>query len=307
MGQPNIRQIEAFRSLMVTGSTTVSARMMGITQPAVSRLLRDLQEGLGLKLLQKRGTRLVPTAEGTALYAEVERSFIGLDRIRQAADEIRTRRTGALRIAVLPALANGFLPRFAGRFMAERPELDLSLHGVISPLVVDWVTSRQCDFGFSELPIAHPDLPIIAMPKLARVAVMPKGHRLSSKSVVRPEDMAGENFISLKLGSQSRYAIDQVFSSRNISRVMRVETHLSEIMCGIVSSGYGVAICDPFTASEFASRGVVTKPFVPEIPFDFGVLLPPGETLDGIGQDFVNEFSTLVVQTFDKASTKPRV
>lgn len=298
MGQPNIRQIEAFRSLMVTGSVTVSARMMGITQPAVSRLLRDLQDGLGLKLLEKRGTRLVPTAEGTALYGEVERSFIGLDRIRQAADEIRTRRTGALRIAVLPALANGFLPRFAGRFMGERPELDLSLHGVISPLVVDWVTSRQCDFGFSELPIAHPDLPMIPMPKLARVAVMPKGHRLTRKSVVTPEDMAHENFVSLKLGSQSRYAIDKIFAERDVPRGMRVETHLSEIMCGIVSSGYGVAICDPFTAAEFASRGVVTKPFAPEIPFVFGVLLPPGDQLAGVGKAFVDAFADHVIAQF---------
>lgn len=301
MSQPNIRQIEAFRSLMVTGSVTVSARMMGITQPAVSRLLRDLQEGLGLKLLEKRGARLVPTAEGTALYAEVERSFIGLDRIRQAADDIRTRRRGALRIAVLPALANGFMPRFAGKFMAARPALDLSLHGVISPLVVDWVTSRQCDFGFSELPIAHPDLEIVPMPKLARVAVVPKGHRLAKKRVITPEDMTDENFISLKLGTQSRFSIDQVFASRGVQRTMRVETHLSEIMCGLVSSGYGVAICDPFTAAEFATRGVVSRPFEPQIPFEFGVLLPPGETLDGPGKTFVDEFAAHVVRTFGAA------
>lgn len=290
MGQPNIRQIEAFRSLMVTGSVTVSARMMGITQPAVSRLLRDLQEGLGLRLLEKRGARLVPTPEGTALYAEVERSFIGLDRIRQAADDIRTRRTGALRIAVLPALANGFMPRFAGRFMAARPALDLSLYGLISPLVVDWVASRQCDFGFAELPIAHPDLQHIPMPKLARVAVVPKGHRLARKSVITPEDMAHENFISLKLGAPSRFAIDQVFAQAGVPRTIRVETHLSEIMCGFVSSGYGVGICDPFSAGEYAARGVVHRPFLPEIPFEFGVLAPPGDILSGHAKSFVDEF-----------------
>ena len=166
---------------MVTGSVTSASHMLAITQPAVSRLLRDLQDSLSLKILEKRGSKLVPTAEGTALYAEVERSFIGLDKIAQAADEIRARRTGALRIAALPALSNGFMPRFAGRFMASHPDLDLSLFGVISPLVVDWVASRQCDFGFVEMPIAHPDLPSLMMPRLKRVAVMPAGHKLTKK------------------------------------------------------------------------------------------------------------------------------
>lgn len=275
---------------MVTGSVTSASHMLAITQPAVSRLLRDLQDALGLKLLEKKGTKLVPTAEGTALYAEVERSFIGLDRITQAADDIRIRRTGAIRIAALPALANGFMPRFAGRFMSSRPHLDLSFYGVISPLVVDWVASRQCDFGFVEMPIAHPDLPSIAMPKLKRVAVMPCGHKLSKKKVVTPEDMAGENFVSLKLGSNSRFAIDRVFSERHVERNLRIETHLSEIMCGIVSSGYGLAICDPFTAVEFSQRNVVLRPFKPDIPFEFGVLLPSGENLERVAQDYVNEF-----------------
>ena len=77
---------------------------MGVTQPAVSRLLRDLQATLKLRLFEKRGTGLTPTAAATALYTEVERSFVGLDRITAAADEIRTRRTGMLRLAALAAL-----------------------------------------------------------------------------------------------------------------------------------------------------------------------------------------------------------
>jgi len=279
---------------MVTGSVTSASHMLAITQPAVSRLLRDLQDSLSLKLLEKRGSKLVPTAEGTALYAEVERSFIGLDKIAQAADEIRARRTGSLRIAALPALSNGFMPRFAGRFMASHPNLDLSLFGVISPLVVDWVASRQCDFGFVEMPIAHPDLPSLMMPRLKRVAVMPAGHKLTKKKIIRPNDMEGENFISLKLGSNSRFAIDKIFSEYNVQRNLHVETHLSEIMCGIVSSGYGLAICDPFTAVEFSKRSVVARPFMPEIPFEFGVLLPFGESLTGLALEYVSQFTDYV-------------
>ena len=294
----NVRQIEAFRCLMLTGSMTQAARMMGVTQPAISRLLKDLQANFKLTLFEKHGTGVAPTAEATALYAEVERSYVGLDRIRSSAEEIRTRRTSSLRIAALPALANGILPRFAGRFLAARPQLDLGLFGVISPIVIDWVVNRQCDIGFAELPLANPGLEALPMPSLARVAVVPEGHRLARKSMITARDFEGENFISLKHGTVSRYKIDEVFAARGITRMMRVETHLSEIMCGLVSSGFGVAICDPFTAAEFATRGVVVKPFKPRISFEFGVLYPPQPKPADVAFEFVEEFSRHITQAF---------
>src|ERR1700691_1954107 len=75
-----------------------------------------------------------------------------------AAREIRGRRTGTLRVAAMPALANESLPRLAGHFLKERPNLNLAFFGVISPIVVDWVMNNQCDVGFAEVPIAHSGL-----------------------------------------------------------------------------------------------------------------------------------------------------
>ena len=113
----NPRQVEAFRAVVLTGGVGMAAKLINVTQPAVSRMIRDLQQQLGLTLFERRGTGLVPTSEALSLYAEVERAFVGLDRISQMATELRTRRAGFLRIAALPALANGFLPRFAGQFL----------------------------------------------------------------------------------------------------------------------------------------------------------------------------------------------
>ena len=168
----NPRQIEAFRAMMLTGGATDAAKLMGVTQPAVSRMIRDLQLALDLKLFERRGARLVPTGEARGLYAEVERSFLGLDRIAAAAVELRTRRAGILRIASLPALANGFLPRFVGGFLAQRPKLDLTLSGLVSHIVLDIVATGQCDLGFAQAPIEHTGVTIEWMPALPYVAVL---------------------------------------------------------------------------------------------------------------------------------------
>jgi DNA-binding transcriptional LysR family regulator len=287
MARINSRQVEAFRAMMVTGSVTEAAKLVAVTQPAVSRLLRDFQALLKMKLFERRGTGLVPTAAATALYMEVERSFVGLERITAAAEEIRSRRTGTLRIAALPALSNGYLPRLAGHFLKERPNLNLAFFGVISPIVVDWVLNNQCDVGFAEVPIAHSGLPSLRLPPLARVAVLPSGHRLAAKDVLQPRDFEGETFVSLSAGSSGRHLIDQAFTRDDVRRVLRVETALSEIMCGMVSSGLGVAICDPFTAQEFSTRGVVVRRFVPRIDFEFAAVFPAQRSASPVALDLV--------------------
>ena len=283
----NPRQVEAFRAMMMTGSVTEAAKLMAVTQPAVSRLLRDFQALLKMELFERRGTGLVPSAAATALYTEVERSFVGLERITAAAEEIRGRRTGTLRIAALPALSNGYLPRLAGHFLKERPNLNLAFFGVISPIVVDWVLNNQCDLGFAEVPIAHSGLPSLRLPAPARVAVLPSGHRLAAKEVLEPRDFEGETFVSLSAGTTGRHLIDQAFNRDDVRRVLRVETHLSEIMCGMVSSGLGVAVCDPFTAQEFATRGVAVRRFVPRIDFEFAAVFPAQRSPSPVALDLV--------------------
>lgn len=290
----NSRQVEAFRALMLTASTVRAAELMHVTQPAVSRLVRDLQEALELKLFERRGTRLVPTNEAVSLYGEVERSFVGMERIAQAARELRTRRAGVLRVAAMPALCNGFLPRFSGQFLAERPRIDFALLGLISSSVLDWVISDQCDLGFAAAPIEHAAASFEAMPPVRYVAVLPEGHRLARRRVLRPRDFANQPFVALGPTTPSRHLIDDVFSRHGISRVLRVETPLSEIACALVASGLGLSICDPFTANEYSTRGVVSRPFEPALAFQVSALYPSHRALSPVAREFISGFAAYI-------------
>lgn len=290
----SIRQIEAFRCLMITGNMASAAKMMGVTQPAVSRLLKDLQADLQLSLFRKSGTRLEPTPEAIRLHAEVERSFIGLERVHAAAEEIRTRRDNSLKIAAMPALAIGVLSRFAGDFMASRPQLDMELASVISPSVVGLVADRLCDLGFAYVPIANPGLHKVSMPPQAQVAVLPSGHRLVSKPVLTPPDFEGEDFVALKQGAADRRRTDEIFSEHGVSRRVRVETPTSAVICAMVASGFGIGICDPFTASNFTGRGIVVRRFRPKLLFKFAAFFPPTSLPSPIAQEFLDEFGRML-------------
>jgi len=101
----DLRHIEAFRAVMLAGSVVGAARLLNVTQPGVSRTIGLLELRLGYALFERRGRRLVPTAEAEALYREIEHVYSGIERIAHVAQDIRLQRAGALRVATLPALA----------------------------------------------------------------------------------------------------------------------------------------------------------------------------------------------------------
>ncbi len=292
----NPRQIEAFRTVIVTGGVTAAAHALHISQPAVTRLIHDLQYALGLKLFVKRGTRLVPTNEALSLYREVERQFVGLERIESAAKSLREGQSGRLRIAALPTFNVGFLPRIVGRFMQDRPGLEAAVYGSISSQVVDWVASGFCDVGFAQGPLDFPNVDVEFLAPVPGVAVLPEGHRLAEKSVLGPEDFIDEAFVSLEQTTQLRYRIDAIFSAARVTRQTRVETPLSMIACGLVAAGAGVTIVDPFTASEYSGRGIVVRPFRPALLYDVGVVWASGRFRSALARDFVDQVRAAVAR-----------
>lgn len=292
----NPRQIEAFRTVIVTGGITAAAQALNITQPAVTRLIHDLQYALGLTLFVRRGARLVPTNEALSLYREVERQFVGLERIESAARNLREGRAGSLRVASLPAFSVGFLPRLVGRYLGKLPDLEIALYGSISSQVADWVASGFCELGFAQLPLDFPGIEIEMLPRTAAVAVIPSDHRLAQKAVLTPRDFAGEPFVSLEQSTQLRYRIDALFSAEGIVRTTRIETPLSMIACGLISAGAGVSLVDPYTAEEFRGRGVEIRPFRPEILFDIAVVWSAGRSRSALAQDFAAQARAAVAE-----------
>jgi DNA-binding transcriptional LysR family regulator len=270
----NARQLEAFRAVVEDGTVSGAARRLRISQPAVSKLLAALERGTGLLLFRREHRRLTPTAEASLLYEEIDRLFMGIERIALAANEIRSLKAGKLTLVCLPALGLRVLPGLIARFVADKPDASVTFQVQTSPRVIDWVTAQQIDLGISVLPVNHPAVHVEKLARVNAVCVLPRTHRLAAKDVIRPADLHGEMFVSLGSEDRARHLIDRAFDEAGIARQMRLETHISEAACRLVENGAGVAIVDPFTAAGFAQDGLIATPFRPRIFFDFYLLFP---------------------------------
>jgi DNA-binding transcriptional LysR family regulator len=284
----NIRQVEAFRAVMLTGSMTAASELLGITQPAVSRLVRDFEIAAGLSLFERRGNQITPTPDAAALLAEVERSFAALSRIANAAQEIRAQAAGSLRIVALPALASGALPRFLGRFLRDRPQVHAAVLGMPSHLVVEAVAAGQAEFGYAAGPLERPGFIVSPIPSAAVVAI-PAGHRLANRPVIQPNDFANERLIGIASGTLLRSRIDTALADVNYSTF--IESPLSYSACALVAEGAGISIVDVFAAAEFIDRGVVVRPFEPRIETGIVHLRLRQRPLTPLAQSFIEGFA----------------
>ncbi|MFM0737049.1 LysR substrate-binding domain-containing protein [Paraburkholderia xenovorans] len=269
-----VRQLEAFRAVMLYQTVTLASEMLHISQPATTRLVADLERSVGFKLFDRVKGRLHPTMEGQALFEEVQRSLAGVDRISRAADDIRNLRRGTLQIAGAPSLAQSLLPHAIADYLKSKPDSHVSLAVHSSRTVVDMVMGQRCDVGFAVLSMNHTSSHGEHLLSTRMVCALPAGHRLCSMEAITPADLAGERLIGHHRTVTSRLQIDALFAAHGIELDVQIESQVGLAICSFVEAGAGVAVVDAISAWSYRGTGVVFRRFEPALVTDFAVLTP---------------------------------
>ena len=284
----NSRQLEAFQAVMRTGSVTNAAASLFLSQPAVSRLIAELERCVGFKLFERiKGSAPVPTPEAEAFFQEVQRSFAGLQVLRQAAADIKNFRTGNLRIACLPALATGFVPEVIKEFRTANPAVRIQLQTRSSSTVRLWVAAQQFDLGLATPGGEVQGVRAETFLKSAGLCVLPAAHPLAARTTITPPDLRGEPFISLSSEDPTRAKVDRVFEEAGVERDIVVETQYAVTICGLVRNGVGCAILNPLSAADFAEHGIVLRRFEPIIEFEYMLYLPTFRPVSRLAGEFI--------------------
>ena len=272
---------------MITGTVTRAAEVLSVSQPAVSRMLADLEKEIGFKLFSRANRQLIPTNEGRAFYDEVSRAFVGLDQIMECAHAIREYRSGYLRLITIPSLASTVMPELISRFAENFPRVSVSLDVQPSQRVFEWIVSQQCDVGISSLPIENSAIVTRTFMKGEAVCVIPEKHPLARRKFIRPNDLVGQSFISFKADSIFRHMVDEVFQKAGVQRELRYEVRTTEAVYGLVAAGLGVSIIGPAFPLDSTHPRVVVRRFRPQIEVDLDLLYPADKPLSRVAERFV--------------------
>lgn len=282
-----VRQLEAFRATMVAGTVSGAAVLLGISQPAVSRLLGRLERELKLTLFDRGKGRLAPTAEARILFDQVERTFVSVDKIRETAADIGAAHAGHLHVSALPAVGLGFVPAAIAEFHRAHPQVTVTFEVNLSARVEEAVAAQRVDFGIAEFPFSRTGLTTETLCRAQEYLVVPEGHPLAARAHVRPADLRDMPFIALTREQVGRHLVDRMFHRAGVSRRLVAETQVNAVVCELVRGGLGVGLVDAFTCADFVGRGIVAVPFRPRIDFRLGILYPTHRPLSRVARAFL--------------------
>jgi len=161
------RQIEAFRYVMINGTVTGAAEALSVTQPAISRLVADLEANLDFRLFVRHKGRLLPTPEALRFYQGVERYFQGLEQLDRIAKQIRTESHADLRVCATPALSTFLFPTVIQRFRQQNPEIHISIETLSSSEIVSRLQDHMTDLAVT---LAFPEVAGIVQEVLLEAA-----------------------------------------------------------------------------------------------------------------------------------------
>lgn len=268
------RQLEAFRAIMEHGTVTAAAERLGVSQPAVSKILAGLEHEIGYPLFTRIKRRLAPTSEARLLQAEVARLYHSLEQVTGVAREIRERQVGDLHIYSTPALGRSVLPDVIAAFVRRHAKAHIAFHARSSTYINQKMVDQQIDLGFSMMPFEHPSIVTEELSRAPAVCVLPADHRLARRRIIKPADLRGERFLSFPLDGRMRHLIDAVFEQEQIERNLQIDVYSSADACALAARGMGVSIVDPFTARDHRGDGIAVVPFEPRIRYLFRAMRP---------------------------------
>ncbi|MDJ0821818.1 MAG: LysR family transcriptional regulator [Paracoccaceae bacterium] len=282
------RQFQAFHAIIQRGTVTAAAEHLGISQPAISNLLAQLERRTKLQLFERTRGRLVPTPEATVLFDEIDTVVRGLDHVNQAVFDLQNQKAGQLQVATNHALAFGFMPSEIAEFSQDRPNLTIAFQSQYSGKIQEWVTAGLFEVGICEMPVRQEGLTQQHF-HFETLCALPADSDLVRHEVLTPRLLDGYPFIVMGTDHMVSRRLRESFHSQAARFRIRSHTDLFLNALNLVKQGLGAALIDPFTLQADDGSGYVVRRFEPSILLDIVVVTATDRPLSAIGREFLDQ------------------
>lgn len=259
-----LRHIEVFQAVMETGSMSAAGRLIHLTQSAVSRLIASAEIQLGYPLFHRAGGRLVPTAEGLALFEESSALFEKLESLKRTAMHLKSGEHGSLRVAAIPAICHKLLPDVLERFRKAHPHVICEIHTLHKRQIANELLSRSVDLGLDYYGISHPGVEARVLGSGTLYAMLPacvsrNGSSKVTTAALLQQRLADMPMIAFVEDDPLSIAITRFCEHHGLRLESRTQVQTSQLAEELVARGMGWTVVDFLTASKAGADVFVTQ------------------------------------------------
>lgn len=256
----NLRQIEIFRAVMITGSIASAAQLLRISAPAVSRLLSHTESRIGFALFERIKGRLYATPEAKKLFREVELVYAGVQRVNQLAHDLSESTEGIVNIVASPSVGQMLIPQAIAAFRDQHPHVKITFQSLGYQPLMDRILNHQADVGVTILPMSHPNLDTLPLGSGRLVCICPYNHRLSRRATLSVKDLQAFPLISYPRETPFGELVAKLFDAAGERVSAAMEVGSPQNACALVQAGAGIALVDEFSVRSWPAGLLVVRP-----------------------------------------------
>lgn len=282
-------QLTYYKKVSETGSISRAAEELLITQPAVSKQIKALEEELGEKLFDRIGKKVFLTRAGEVLYSHVDKILRSVAEAKTAVRDMSAECSGELIIGSSDHISIHRLPGVLKSYITAFPKVDLKLRCYRSETILEMTDKNLVDLGVITLPKVTAHMVSKTIWKDPMSLVFVKNHPLQSLRVIRLKDTVKYGMILLETGTETRAKIDAAFSNKRLTPNIAMEVAYIETIKSLVKTGLGISILPDKAVESEVKSGALVKSKIADATFsrDLGVVYLKDKFLSRPAQEFL--------------------
>ena len=257
-----LRQIRSFLSIAETLHFGRTAKLIHLSQPALSLQIRALEEEVGVRLFERNRRKTTLTAAGAAFRDDAAAALSQLEQAIRRARLAASGKMGLLRIGFVSTAGNEIVPNIVRQFRESNPEVEFSLRNILTAQQVQMLEAGSLDIGFPRLPIGqHSALDVVTVHRERLVLVVPSSHKLAKRKRVRLREVADQDFVMFERTYAPGFHDSIVGILRDAGIVPNVSQTAGELptLISLVASRMGITILQASAVKHSVSSVVACK------------------------------------------------
>ena len=264
----NLRHIEALHAVLQTGSVGQAARLLGVSQPAVSKLIRHAEQRIGFQLFERVKGRLIPTQELKILGVELRSLFGQLEHFRRLARNVIAHAEGRLRLGSSHSLGLSVVPHVIATLQASHPDVSYDLRTQHTAELIESLRAQEIDLALTFDPEIRVGIRSVQL-GAAELVYVTRGKHADSIGL---DEIPMASLIGLSEGDPIGSLLERKLRDAKIVLRPSIRVQTYYIACALVANGCGNAIVDQFTADSMRQKGISIVRIRPRIAFRVAAL-----------------------------------
>lgn len=281
-----IRQLEYFVTVCELRNFTGAADKLHVSQPAVTKAIRNLEDELGLQLFDRNQRRVLLTEEGAALLSSVQDILARLGALRNLVNEYRSLTRGSFRIAVPPMIGAYVFPPLFAAFKAQYPRLDMLVIEVGSYSAVNLVKKGKAHVGLATLPPDLAGLNVWPVRTEEVLVCLPGGHPLAARHRLTFAELKDEPVILHNKGFALRPLVLREYAERGLEPNVVFSTNQFQTIKALVAKGAGISFLTKISVGD--ASNIAGVPMDPPLFLNIGLVWRPQTLLPLACEAFID-------------------